>query len=497
MCRGPRLAVLLAVAALLPFSDVHLAKSAVDTPGGSSLAISIGSTLGHRRMPPGFVGLSLEISALEADAGDRAAELNRVLERLIRNLAPGQRPVLRLGGDSTDWSWWPVPRTTRPRIIRYVVTSRWLAIAHALATAVDARLILGVNLELDSARAAAAESRAMVGGIGRAWIQALELGNEPELYGHLPSKGSGRSPPPAPHVSFGNYLKEYSNVSRSLPAVALAGPSTGSATWMEHTRRFLDHEPRAQLLTLHRYPLAHCRPQHIITLAQLLTSAATTGLADGIASYVSMAHDHGRQIRVDEMNAVSCGGQAGVSNTFGAALWALQALFEMARIGVDGVNIHSRPSSGELFAMSKENGAWQAAVRPEYYGLMLFAQAAPAGSRLLRVQPARGGSVRAWATAGPDGRIRILAVNISSQISRTVTARVAAAIGSATVERLQAPSLSATSDITLGGQSFGSVTSTGLPSGVPASQIVAPRAGSYEFVLPPGSAALVTVGAGS
>src|SRR5205823_3120522 len=54
-------------------------------------------------------------------------------------------------------------------------------------------------------------------------------------------------------------------------------------------------------------------------------------------------------------------------------------------------------------------------VHPEYYGLLMFERAAPAGSRLLRVSPdpaaSSGPNVKVWATRGADGRTRILVVN--------------------------------------------------------------------------------------
>ncbi len=37
--------------------------------------------------------------------------------------------------------------------------------------------------------------------------------------------------------------------------------------------------------------------------------------------------------RVDEMNAITCAGTPGVSDTFASALWVLNALFAMDRAG--------------------------------------------------------------------------------------------------------------------------------------------------------------------
>ena len=48
-----------------------------------------------RVIPRNFLGLSLEIPAVVTEAGADPHSLNPVLEQLIRNLAPGQSPVLR------------------------------------------------------------------------------------------------------------------------------------------------------------------------------------------------------------------------------------------------------------------------------------------------------------------------------------------------------------------------------------------------------------------
>jgi hypothetical protein len=55
-----------------------------------------------RPVSAGFVGPSIEYPAVTAYAGSDPAAINPVLEHMVRNLAPNQRPVLRIGGDSTD-----------------------------------------------------------------------------------------------------------------------------------------------------------------------------------------------------------------------------------------------------------------------------------------------------------------------------------------------------------------------------------------------------------
>ena len=56
---------------------------------------------------PGFLGFSFEFQAVRAYTGTDPTAINPVLVQLIRNLTPGQAPVIRIGGDSTDVSWVP------------------------------------------------------------------------------------------------------------------------------------------------------------------------------------------------------------------------------------------------------------------------------------------------------------------------------------------------------------------------------------------------------
>jgi hypothetical protein len=196
-------------------------------------------------------------------------------------------------------------------------------------------------------------------------------------------------------------------------------------------------------------------------------------------------------VRIDEMNTVSCGTAPGVSDAYVSALWALDALFQMARVGVDGVNIHSYPGAPyDLFRFSHALGVWTGSVAPEYYGLLMFAQAAPAGSRLLQPSARNASRIRAWATRGTDGRLRVTLINVGSR-TRAVVLHAAGA--TATVERLRAPGLGARHGVTLGGQSFGAHTRTGRLAGKPRIERIAASSGRFVFTLPGDSAALITI----
>jgi hypothetical protein len=168
-------------------------------------------------------------------------------------------------------------------------------------------------------------------------------------------------------------------------------------------------------------------------------------------------------------------------------------LFEMARVGVDGVNIHSYPGAiYELFSFTRAHGRWRGTVAPEYYGMLMFAQAAPPGSHLLSVTETHGGQVKAWATRATDGTLRVVAINEGGG-ARTLTVRAAAPHGDGTVELLKASRLTSNGEVTLGGQSFGSSTATGLLAGRQRPSAVAPAGNDYVIKVPAASAALLTL----
>lgn len=458
-----------------------------------------------------FLGLALEYRSIPVLAGPQPQPIDPVLVRLIRNLVPTGSPVLRVGGQSTDRTWWPVNGMTRPLGITYSLTPGWMMGARALAQALDARLILGVELEANRSQIAAVESEQLLAGLGRKSIDAMEIGNEPELYTQVPwfrelhgSPVVWSSPVGTPIYSrrpgydASTFAGEFSRTLGVLPpGLPIAGPVTGILSWLDVFRRFLTPSSRVRIVTWHAYGFNQCVTDttsfQYPSVANLLSPRASREIVNGLAPYVASAHRVGASFRVDEMNSVTCNGRLGVSNTFASALWVMDALFTIAARGVDGVNIHTYPNAANgLFDFDRSHGLWRGTVHPLYYGALMFRQAAPPGSRLLAIQAGKQTQVRAWATLAPDHRVRVLLINDSLAHSASALVGGSAAGGPGSVERLTASSAYATGGITLGGRSFGTSTDTGrLPA--PATQVVQPRSGGYAVTLPAASAALLTL----
>jgi hypothetical protein len=146
-----------------------------------------------------------------------------------------------------------------------------------------------------------------------------------------------------------------------------------------------------------------------------------------------------------------------------------------------------------MFTVRQVNGTWQVYVHPVYYGILMFAQATPPGSRLLPISGSAPAGLSSWATRGGDGTTRVVLINRDTHASRSVAVGTPAGAGAATVALLRAPGIGATQGITLGGQSFGPQTSTGQLAGTASITTLKPDRHQYSVKLPAASAALLTI----
>ena len=445
----------------------------------------------------GVLGSATELSSIEGLAGS-ATDPDTPLVPLLRNLSPGAPFLLRLGGQSTDGSWWSIPGRRKPSRAYYTLTPRWAASVRTLLTAVGGRALLGINLQRDSKAIAAAELTGYERGIGAGHIDAFEVGNEPESYNLGLSKVDGRLHRLSFDRLFMRYGKRFGNIASALGDAPLAGPASGSPYWLPKLGTVLGDMPLAhvKLVTVHAYALKACSGTTHLTATQFFTPAAITGLADAVHREVEAAAAHGEPLRVGEINGDPCLGAPGVSNAFAEALWALNALPALWRAGVQGVNIQ-RGQSGRFpnynkFILARHSAAgWRISVEPEYYGLLAFADVAPAGAHLLRTSDPGLAHLYQFAVRAPDGTERVVLTNVGAE-ARTIGVSVSRRHGTGSVSTLEAPSLSATAGTTLDGQAISPV--TGRLAGPPHPTRVTPNAGGvYAVPVPAHAAAILTL----
>jgi hypothetical protein len=380
------------------------------------------------------------------------------------------------------------------------VTPHWL---HALAAVVRAnnlRLILDLNLLTDSPQDAADFAQAAERSLPPHSLVGFEVGNEQDIYTRaywLAATDDELGAPALPGAfSADSYAQDYYTYARALihavPGVSLLGPAIAEAGRDRNWIATLLHgsHPRLVAVTTHTYPLNKCASpgaRAYPTIGRLLSPQASSTMAQTLEPGVRLAHSAGLPYRLTEMNSVTCGGLGGVSDTFATALWAPDALFNLVHAGVDGVNVHVRSNAiNAAFQLSKGG----LTARPLLYGLILFTRSLGPGARLLRVRVQARPELRlkAWAVRLGDGVLHVLLIDDGSRPA-DVHLRLPAE-GTATVQRLLAPSLSSRRGVTLAGQSLGA---DGAWHGRFVVTPVAPGRDGYRVTVRAMSAALISV----
>lgn len=98
------------------------------------------------------------------------------------------------------------------------------------------------------------------------------------------------------------------------------------------------------------------------------------------ADQVSVARDTGLTYHLREMGSVGPIGQAGVSDTFGAALWTLNFFLYGAAISMSGINIHMTEASYAGPWKPRTFKGEAQVVRPSYYAYAAMAQLIGSGN---------------------------------------------------------------------------------------------------------------------
>jgi hypothetical protein len=461
------------------------------------IELTVGSAHAGPPIRAGFVGLTTEYRDMFKEVGTDPSQPDAPFEQLLENLAPDGGLDVRIGGDTTDWTWWPVPGMAPPPWARWTLTPTWMAVAQKLLEDLHAHLIIGINMEADNPVVAATEVQAIQSGIGPTVPTTFELGNEPELYPKWPfyiTKSGQTVYGRPPNYSFPQITDEWDSLAAKLGPIRLAGVGYSSFRALPYVKQFLRASPDLSLLTLHTYALTpqNCQQGGQLQESWLFRPSSLQTLASAVGAWTAVGRQSKRPVRVDEINAVTCGGLANFSNTMGPSLWALNVLPLYAQTGVTGVNFESRPNTAQNLIQPTATGSgWQVTVQPEYYGMLAFAQLTPPGSRILSVSPMPSGLL-AWAVRTPEGTVHIVVTNVTNY-AQHVAIQAAGAEGPATTEALTSPggSLASTADPTLGGQTISP--QTGQLTGTQVKSQVTPHKGVYDITVAPASATILSV----
>ncbi len=387
------------------------------------------------------MGLGYEISSV-ATPGLLSAS-NRIYVELVRQL--GRDGVIRIGGNTSDYSAFSPHAASVSAPKATVINEQSLRDLASFLRATGWSMIWGLNLGGGSIDRAVEEARAVASTAGDGLL-AFEIGNEPDLFVH---EGHRQ------HFSYDDYLIEYRRYKTAiravLPQAVFAGPDAAVTTgWVE---RFAADEGHDLRLLTHHYYREGQSPRS--TMDKLLQPdpklAAMLERMRAVSSSARVPY------RICETNSFSGGGRPGVSDTFTAALWALDYLCVLAWHGADGVNMETGVNQLDFISSyspiaDDEHGHYSAA--PEYYGMLAFAEGCRGERVAARYDP---GAIDLTAYATVDTMGAATAVLVNKDVSANAEVHVSAGrkTDRARVMRLTAPSLDSKSSVKLGGAAVG------------------------------------------
>jgi hypothetical protein len=448
-------------------------------PGAAHAASTVSIRLNPqhvlRTLPADYMGLGFEASSV-ATPGLLSAD-NHAYVQLVRNL--GQKGVIRIGGNVSDFSIYDANGASKSLPKDTVLAAQDLRRLRGFLDTIGWKLIWGLNLGGDHLDNAVEEARAVTAIMGDRLI-ALEVGNEPDLFGR-----AGHRPASYNYAAWLADYRRYKTAIRAvLPHAPFAGPDlAGSTEWMEMFAR--DEGGDIALLTAHHYITGQANPA--ATLETML--AEEKKYLPTLARFQAAAKSIHVPYRLCETASFSGGGRAGVSDTFAAALWALDYLFVLASHGCSGVNMET--GVNHLGWISKytpisDDLAGHHGAAPEYYGLLAFAQAGR-GEQIALTCETGGINLTAYATRQSNETIVTV---INKDMTRDAMVEVMGVTPKhVQTMRLAAPSLTTPSGITLGGAP---VRGDGAWTGAQSDPVKLAN-GKVLLTVPAGSAALVSL----
>lgn len=421
------------------------------------------------------MGLGYEISSVAIP--DLLSAKNRSYVQLVRTLSPAG--VIRIGGNTSDYSQFASDGKAVSAPKGTIVNRANLEQLATFLNATNWRLIWGLNLGSTDERQAIAEAEAVMHAVGDKLL-AFEIGNEPDLFG----RGTAHRPKNYDYAAFLKEFRRYKAAIRAkLPKAPFAGPDAATATdWVP---RFAADEGGDLTLLTHHYYRQCAGPTS--TLDKLLN--VDPKLAPMLATLRTASINAKVPYRICETNSFCGGGQPGVSDTFGAALWVLDFLFQLAYGGCSGANIETGVNQlGFVSSYSpiRRNDDGRYIATPPYYGMLAFAHASRGRYTAVNCDAA-GANVTAYAVLDGQTSVFVTIINKEAATDADVDFSIGKKLQGGQVLRLSAPSLHSNEGVTFAGSSV----SSGGEWQARSSQFLHPSGNHNTIRVPAGSAAIL------
>ncbi|KAI0831387.1 glycoside hydrolase family 79 protein [Trametes gibbosa] len=276
----------------------------------------------------------------------------------------GQPPNIRVGANSEDHTFWsptvtieessfPPPNsiTPYPEATSISVGNAYYALSRFLPR--GTRMTWGVNLGANNVTNAVNMAKAIAGAFRSSLVKAsgvilqrIEVGNEADLF-----KNNGLRPS---NWTVNEYVPDW--ISVAGPVAKAAGITGGSGAVTLQGAAFagqgftprqifglgiLDSAPgkAISVISQHQYSAAFCNGGDF-PLVSFMSKAAVRGNLTHFEADIAATHAQGLDYILGETNSIACHGAPGVSNTAGAALWAIDYTLQAATLGIIETYFH-------------------------------------------------------------------------------------------------------------------------------------------------------------
>jgi hypothetical protein len=310
-------------------------------------------------------------------------------------------------------------------------------------------------------------------------LLGLQIGNEPDFYLAHQHRNKSDYGPFDYFGEFGDLITKL-GANSSIPVKNnLLAPSVASAFWtpeMVWQTGFLDaYRDSLKYIAVEHYPTDNCNavfgggpakdPQQ--ELGNFTSHQSGQTLVQPYVNSAMIAQNYSKPFIMFETNTASCGGFAGISNSFTAALWALDYGLTMAYSNFTGANMHVGGQSTYYNPFTppptNQSSFHQWTVGPIFYSAMFISEAfgKSGTAQILDIFPQsqyqpnyaiyEGGkpsklALINWASDTTGASDYVFSFGVDGGVP-----------GSVKVKYLLAPTLTSKDNITWAGQTFGGV----------------------------------------
>ncbi|KAJ7064929.1 glycoside hydrolase family 79 protein [Mycena amicta] len=308
---------------------------------------------------PTFFGFSVEMSVITQLCGSL---VQVPLLNLLANIQERAGAVhIRIGGNTQEYAYFVDTLPTGHAISKekadtnnptqtpaVIYTMDMFYLLSNISSLVNARWYIGMPFNDTS------DFRFQIVEYGEAILGdnllGVQVGNEPDLYTAHGHRNGSYSPQ--------NYANEFGELVNAIAANAnisvrnnLIGPSV-SGTWTPemvwNTGFIQEYNDSLGALSVEHYPTDNCFPIYGIgtyhdpqvEFSDFLNHTSGVALCEPYLNSTAIAQQAGKPFIMFETNSASCGGFPGISDSFGAALWALDYGLQMAFSNFSGAMLH-------------------------------------------------------------------------------------------------------------------------------------------------------------